>query len=146
MARIAILTVAAHQDKRLDIERGTVIGALSVYPSAAVVPRELELLSTDGNKQRQVIALPQGSLFLLGDRTNQEFQHSVRPATAATTVASARRPGSASPSGAAQRSARRTASWWGRVAACACWRMARCGGLATRGGRWRCSTPTTATW
>ena len=81
--------IAAHQDKRLDIERGTVIGALSVYPSAAVAPRELELLSTDGNKRRQVIALPQGSLFLLGDRTNQEFQHSVRPATVAATAASA---------------------------------------------------------
>lgn len=82
--------IASHQDKRLDIARNSVIAALSVYPSPAMVdeeehvrpcvaPRQLELLSTDGLKRRQVVSLPQGSLFLLGDKTNQEWQHSVRP-------------------------------------------------------------------
>lgn len=73
--------IAPHQDKRLDIARNSVIAALSVYPAGldrGVMPRQLELLSADGHKRRQVVAMPQGSLFLLGDRTNREWQHSVR--------------------------------------------------------------------
>jgi 23S rRNA-/tRNA-specific pseudouridylate synthase len=70
--------IASHQDKRLDIERNSLIGAVSVYPQHAR-RRVLELLSMDGQKRRQAVEMPQGSLFLLGDQTNQEFQHSVRP-------------------------------------------------------------------
>lgn len=84
--------IAPHQDKRLDIARNSVIAALSVYPAGleqGVLPRQLELLSADGQKRRQVVAMPQGSLFLLGDRTNREWQHSVRPLHAAVAAAAA---------------------------------------------------------
>eukprot|EP01043_Picozoa_sp_COSAG02_P029476 COSAG02_NODE_1836_length_10713_cov_5.352271_1_plen_458_part_00 len=84
--------IAPHQDKRLDIARNSVIAALSVYPAGleqGVVPRQLELLSADGQKRRQVVAMPQGSLFLLGDRTNREWQHSVRPLPAVVAAAAA---------------------------------------------------------
>ena len=84
--------IASHQDKRLDIARNAVIAALSVYPAGeerGVAPRQLELLSADGRKRRQVVEMPQGSLFLLGDTTNQEWQHSVRPLPAVVAAAAA---------------------------------------------------------
>jgi hypothetical protein len=87
--------IAPHQDKRLDIARNSVIAALSVYPAGleqGVVPRQLELLSADGQKRRQRVAMPQGSLFLLGDKTNREWQHSVRPLPAVVAAAAAAEP------------------------------------------------------
>ena len=46
---------------------------------AGADPRILELLSADGQGRRTAVPLPQGSLFVLGDLTNQQYLHSVRP-------------------------------------------------------------------
>lgn len=69
--------ISPHSDKTLDIERGTAIVGLSLGATRTIILQSKER-DEQGRTHTQHLELPHGSLFVLGWRTNQHYQHGIR--------------------------------------------------------------------
>ena len=71
--------ISEHSDKTLDIVRGSSVCNVSLGAQRVMVLRSKATDSEETSRQSQRVALPHESLFILGERTNMQWLHGIRP-------------------------------------------------------------------